>query len=174
MELPVEEVWWTPSSSNGSLAATESSNDNSSNPGKPGKHDFESTVGDSVGQSKIRLPFVPHLDLREACPSSSVRVLAVAEPNHEHPGPQGTAATCSSKSARKKHSHKKNLTEEQRIQRNVREQERSNQLSQQFEVLRNLLLEGGLVVPRGTKSVVLSVCMDYIQALRQQEIQMQR
>lgn len=61
---------------------------------------------------------------------------------------------------------KRNLTEEKRIQRNAREQARSNRLSQQFECLRTLLTNAGIIVPKGTKGSVLRRTMEYIQALQ--------
>ena len=71
-------------------------------------------------------------------------------------------------SHRPKKRRKRVLTEEKRIERNAKEQARSNQLSQQFEDLRSVLTEAGIVVPKGTKVSILTLAMDYIQLLQQQ------
>ena len=61
---------------------------------------------------------------------------------------------------------KRELTEEKRKQRNAKEQARSNQLSQQFDDLRNLLTQAGIVVPKGTKGCVLTASFEYIKVLQ--------
>ena len=80
--------------------------------------------------------------------------------------PQSRDAPSSPKKRRKRV-----LTEDKRKERNAKEQARSNQLSQQFDNLRNLLTQAGIVVPKGTKVCVLSLAMDYIRMLQQNQTQ---
>ncbi|KAL7433818.1 hypothetical protein ACHAXH_005912 [Discostella pseudostelligera] len=63
---------------------------------------------------------------------------------------------------------KKPLTVERREDRNLREKERSLKITQQIHELRNLLSMGGVIVPKGTKSTILTEAANYICLLQQQ------
>jgi len=63
----------------------------------------------------------------------------------------------------------KNLNEEKRGERNAREKERSFRISCQIDELRNLLSMGGVIVPKGTKSSVLTEAANYIRMLQQHQ-----
>lgn len=62
---------------------------------------------------------------------------------------------------------KKELTDHERKKRNAREQARSNRVSEKFEELRTILMEAGVIVPKGTKGSVLSMVIEYIRRLKQ-------
>mmetsp|Transcript_4073 Transcript_4073/g.9041 ORF Transcript_4073/g.9041 Transcript_4073/m.9041 type:complete len:404 (-) Transcript_4073:336-1547(-) len=64
---------------------------------------------------------------------------------------------------------KKPLTNERREERNLREKERSLKITQQIHELRNLLSMGGVIVPKGTKSTILTEAANYIRLLQQQQ-----
>lgn len=64
---------------------------------------------------------------------------------------------------------KKKLDENKREERNAREKERSYRISKQINELRGLLSNGGVVVPKGTKSSVLSEAANYIRMLQQHQ-----
>lgn len=64
---------------------------------------------------------------------------------------------------------KKPLTNERREERNLREKERSLKITQQIHELRNLLSLGGVIVPKGTKSTILTEAANYIRLLQQQQ-----
>mmetsp|Transcript_4075 Transcript_4075/g.7791 ORF Transcript_4075/g.7791 Transcript_4075/m.7791 type:complete len:420 (+) Transcript_4075:311-1570(+) len=64
---------------------------------------------------------------------------------------------------------KKPLTNERREERNMREKERSLKITQQIHELRNLLSLGGVIVPKGTKSTILTEAANYIRLLQQQQ-----
>jgi len=64
---------------------------------------------------------------------------------------------------------KKPLSNERREERNLREKERSLKITQQIHELRNLLSMGGVIVPKGTKSTILSEVGNYIRLLQQQQ-----
>jgi len=64
---------------------------------------------------------------------------------------------------------KKPLTTERREERNMREKERSLKITQQIHELRTLLTAGGVIVPKGTKSTILSEAANYIRLLQQQQ-----
>jgi len=51
----------------------------------------------------------------------------------------------------------------------MREKERSLKITQQIHELRNLLSMGGVVVPKGTKSTILTEVANYIRLLQQQQ-----
>ncbi|KAL3810615.1 hypothetical protein ACHAXA_006045 [Cyclostephanos tholiformis] len=63
---------------------------------------------------------------------------------------------------------KKPLTHERREDRNLREKERSLKITQQIHELRGLLSMGGVIVPKGTKSTILTEAANYIRLLQQQ------
>lgn len=64
---------------------------------------------------------------------------------------------------------KKKLNEMKREERNAREKERSFRISKQINDLRNLLSSGGVIVPKGTKSSVLTEAANYIRMLQQHQ-----
>lgn len=75
---------------------------------------------------------------------------------------------CSTKGGRGHHS-KKREGENKREERNQREKERSFRISKQITELRNLLSSGGVAVPKGTKSSVLTEAANYIRTLQQHQ-----
>jgi PAS domain S-box-containing protein len=64
---------------------------------------------------------------------------------------------------------KKPLTNERREERNLREKERSLKITQQIHELRELLSLGGVIVPKGTKSTILTEAANYIRLLQQHQ-----
>jgi hypothetical protein len=64
---------------------------------------------------------------------------------------------------------KKKLDDFKREERNAREKERSFRISKQINELRNLLSSGGVIVPKGTKSSVLTEAANYIRMLQQHQ-----
>jgi len=64
---------------------------------------------------------------------------------------------------------KKQLSNERREERNMREKERSLKITQQIHELRNLLSLGGVIVPKGTKSTILTEAANYIRLLQQHQ-----
>jgi hypothetical protein len=63
----------------------------------------------------------------------------------------------------------KKLDEGKREERNAREKERSFRISRQINELRALLSTGGVIVPKGTKSSVLTEAANYIRMLQQHQ-----
>jgi Helix-loop-helix DNA-binding domain len=74
-----------------------------------------------------------------------------------------------SKSGLGGHRRKKKLDTNKREERNHREKERSFRISKQITELRDLLSNGGVVVPKGTKSSVLTEAANYIRMLQQHQ-----
>lgn len=66
-------------------------------------------------------------------------------------------------------SKKKKLDDSKREERNAREKERSFRISKQINELRTLLSSGGVIVPKGTKSSVLTEAANYIRMLQQHQ-----
>lgn len=64
---------------------------------------------------------------------------------------------------------KKKMDDSKREERNAREKERSFRISKQINELRNLLSSGGVIVPKGTKSSVLTEAANYIKMLQNQQ-----
>lgn len=64
---------------------------------------------------------------------------------------------------------KRKVAEMKREERNAREKERSFRISKQINELRNLLSSGGVIVPKGTKSSVLTEAANYIRMLQQHQ-----
>lgn len=62
---------------------------------------------------------------------------------------------------------KKKMDDSKREERNAREKERSFRISKQIGELRGLLSTGGVIVPKGTKSSVLTEAANYIRLLQQ-------
>ena len=78
-------------------------------------------------------------------------------------------STTSSKRSTTRPKKKKKLNESKREERNAREKERSYRISKQINELRSLLSKGGVAVPKGTKSSVLSEAANYIRMLQQHQ-----
>jgi Helix-loop-helix DNA-binding domain len=66
-------------------------------------------------------------------------------------------------------SKKKRPNDRKREERNAREKERSFRISKQINELRALLSTGGVIVPKGTKSSVLTEAANYIRMLQQHQ-----
>jgi hypothetical protein len=64
---------------------------------------------------------------------------------------------------------RRKLDEMKREERNAREKERSFRISRQINELRGLLSTGGVIVPKGTKSSVLTEAANYIRMLQQHQ-----
>lgn len=64
---------------------------------------------------------------------------------------------------------KRKLDDKKREERNAREKERSFRISKQINELRALLSNGGIIVPKGTKSSVLTEAANYIRMLQQHQ-----
>lgn len=79
------------------------------------------------------------------------------------------AAPTPSDSNPKSSSKKKTAADKKREDRNAREKERSFRISKQIDDLRALLSAGGVVVPKGTKSSVLTEAANYIRLLQQHQ-----
>lgn len=93
---------------------------------------------------------------------------------HGHQGSQdGTASGSADSDAggegQKGPRKKKRLDEMKREERNAREKERSFRISRQISELRGLLSSGGVIVPKGTKSSVLTEAANYIRMLQQHQ-----
>jgi len=74
----------------------------------------------------------------------------------------------------KTESHFKNdgkMPDSKREERNAREKDRSFRIAQQIEDLRGLLSHGGVIVPKGTKSSILTEAANYIRMLQQTQTQ---
>lgn len=62
---------------------------------------------------------------------------------------------------------KQKANSSKREERNAREKERSFRISKQIGELQTLLSSGGIIVPKGTKSSVLTEAANYIRLLQQ-------
>lgn len=125
------------------------------------QYDAESAVTSStavVGMSNLMEPGTegPGIVLPQA-PSQAPSQKRKTEPT----------ATQSDASAKKL---KKAITYERREERNLREKERSLKITQQIHELRNLLSLGGVIVPKGTKSTILTEAANYIRLLQQHQV----
>jgi PAS domain-containing protein len=65
------------------------------------------------------------------------------------------------------HPEDKKNVDAKREERNAREKDRSFRIAQQIEDLRGLLSVGGVIVPKGTKSSILTEAANYIRMLQQ-------
>jgi hypothetical protein len=79
--------------------------------------------------------------------------------------PVASSEASSQKGGRKK----KKVGDMKREERNAREKERSFRISRQINELQNLLSTGGVIVPKGTKSSVLTEAANYIRMLQQHQ-----
>lgn len=61
------------------------------------------------------------------------------------------------------------LVDAKREERNAREKQRSLRIVKQINEIRGILTSGGVVVPKGTKSSVLTQAADYIRLLHMQQ-----
>jgi hypothetical protein len=86
--------------------------------------------------------------------------------SHAYIESNGTSTSSNHGRSRKK---PKKLDEGKREERNAREKERSFRISKQINDLRNLLSSGGVIVPKGTKSSVLTEAANYIRMLQQHQ-----
>uniref|UniRef100_A0A7S3KX76 BHLH domain-containing protein n=1 Tax=Amphora coffeiformis TaxID=265554 RepID=A0A7S3KX76_9STRA len=82
---------------------------------------------------------------------------------------RSTAEPRSSNDSPQPKRRKKRLDERKRVERNAREKERSFRISKQINELRGLLSSGGVIVPKGTKSSVLTEAANYIRMLQQHQ-----
>lgn len=109
---------------------------------------------------------------RSSCASSHTK----GRKNSQSPGGLGDTEdsyeheAAASNADEQKRKRRKVLSEDKRKERNAREQDRSNKISDQFAELRELLVSSGIVVPKGTKGAVLSVVLEYIRVLQQKRI----
>lgn len=83
--------------------------------------------------------------------------------------PSSACVTLETSDPSKRPKKKKKLDEGKREERNQREKERSFRISKQINELRGLLSNGGVIVPKGTKSSVLSEAANYIRMLQQHQ-----
>jgi Helix-loop-helix DNA-binding domain len=60
--------------------------------------------------------------------------------------------------------------DKRREERNAREKERSFRIAKQINELRDLLSAGGVILPKGTKSSVLTEAANYIRLLQQHQL----
>ena len=119
----------------------------------------------STAASLLDMSELPVTDLRPTIPGKA----SAKRPSSRSGSSTGNSTRSPSEpqTPAQKKRRKRTLTEEKRVERNAREQARSNQLSQQFDELRSLLTQGGIVVPKGTKSTLLSLAKEYILVLQQ-------
>lgn len=80
-----------------------------------------------------------------------------------------SSASCTVGSSNKR--DHKSVPLAKRKERNAREKDRSFRIAQQIDELRMVLSSGGVVVPKGTKSHVLTEAAKYIQMLQQKQSQ---
>jgi len=76
---------------------------------------------------------------------------------------------CSVTGGQKGGRKRRKLDDMKREERNAREKERSFRISRQINELRGLLSSGGVIVPKGTKSSVLTEAANYIRMLQQHQ-----
>lgn len=87
--------------------------------------------------------------------------------DEEAPSTSHKSSGTATKSTRKK--ARRDDDDTKREERNQREKERSFRISKQITELRDLLASGGVVVPKGTKSSVLTEAASYIRMLQQHQ-----
>ena len=114
-----------------------------------------------------------NLGMNHSCEDSAT---ATSLPTNKTSPPAKVPPHKASNPSNKKEPKKRtrHLTERKRVQRNSKEQERSHQINHQFSELRQLLSANGIVVPKGTKSAVLEITLEYIRVLREREQQLER
>ncbi len=87
--------------------------------------------------------------------------------DEEQGGVKASTSCASSEGSRKK--GKKGKGDNKRKERNAREKERSFRIAKKINELRELLSTGGVIVPKGTKSSVLTEAASYIRTLQQHQ-----
>ena len=90
-------------------------------------------------------------------------------PNENKPDATASSASAVESGSQKGGRKKKKVDDTKREERNAREKERSFRISRQINELRNLLSSGGVIVPKGTKSSVLTEAANYIRKLQQHQ-----
>ena len=83
--------------------------------------------------------------------------------------PLGSSMSAQGNEEKGRGKKKKRVDERKREERNLREKERSLRISKQINELRDLLSSGGVIVPKGTKSSVLTEAASYIRMLQQHQ-----
>jgi Helix-loop-helix DNA-binding domain len=109
----------------------------------------------SADQLRERGDSFSHLD-RHACDSMS----------DDEDGHDESDADPSRPQAKKR----KFVGEKKREVKNAREKERSSRIAKQIDELRDMLTSCGVVVPKGTKSSVLTEVATFIRLLQQQQV----
>jgi Helix-loop-helix DNA-binding domain len=84
-----------------------------------------------------------------------------------------SGSTPSSDFSRKRRA-KKRLDGPKREERNAREKERSTRIAQQIHDLSTVLSDGGVEVPKGTKSTILVEATKYIRLMQERLYRLQR
>mmetsp|Transcript_33301 Transcript_33301/g.50238 ORF Transcript_33301/g.50238 Transcript_33301/m.50238 type:complete len:401 (+) Transcript_33301:198-1400(+) len=109
-----------------------------------------------------------HSDETQNLPSQPLSV-QVHGTNNQKPSAGSVSIRASESDKELKRPGKKiKQNDNKREERNAREKERSFRIAQQITELRNLLSSGGIIVPKGTKSSVLTEAGNYIRQLQQQ------
>jgi len=98
--------------------------------------------------------------------SRSRRTVPTRPPSQNVESVSTDAATVARGRSRKK---TKKIDDCKREERNAREKERSFRISKQINELRDLLSSGGVIIPKGTKSSVLTEAANYIRMLQQHQ-----
>ena len=104
-------------------------------------------------------PFTANTVFSSLCPDEAPKSYSPSS------SPLPSEITSTAKGGKKR----KHLAEDKREERNAREKERSFRISKQINELRNLLSSGGVIVPKGTKSSVLTEAANYIRMLQQHQ-----
>lgn len=110
--------------------------------------------------------------LSDEAQNSPSQPLSVHANNNQKPSAGSVSIRASESDKELKRPGKKiKQNDNKREERNAREKERSFRIAQQITELRNLLSSGGIIVPKGTKSSVLTEAGNYIRKLQQQHYQ---
>lgn len=120
-------------------------------------HDDASQLPVLADHQRKRGDSFSHLD-RHACDSLSE--------DDDEDGPDESDADPTRPHAKKR----KFVGEKKREIKNAREKERSSRIAKQIDELRDMLTSCGVVVPKGTKSSVLTEVATFIRLLQQQQV----
>ena len=101
--------------------------------------------------------------------SSASTFKNVPVPNNQQSGGDDASSVASETPTTSSGKKRKKMDDHKREERNAREKERSFRISKQINELRNLLSSGGVIVPKGTKSSVLTEAANYIRMLQQHQ-----